>query len=142
MLSKDQIVKLIMEEPLEHTALGTPSVLQQAGRIADKILAEANRETAWLVERADPNHPGHVLPDSFLGVRGSYDGTYGSGHFEWMTRAEDAVRFSRQKDAALFVGAIATMQENVIHCDTIRGLCSRDGPRAIVVGHMWTDSES
>jgi hypothetical protein len=95
-------------------------------------------EICWLIERADPKYPGHVMPNSFLGVRGSYDGLYGSGEFDWVENAGDAIRFSRQKDAAMVVGALASIQEGLPHRETIRGLCSGDGPRAIVVEHVWT----
>ena len=59
-------------------------------------------EMAWLIERADPNNPGCVLPDSFLGIQGSYDGVYGGGRFTWLPNASDAIRFARHKDAAMF----------------------------------------
>lgn len=96
-------------------------------------------EMAWLIERADPNNPGCVLPDSFLGIQGSYDGVYGGGRFTWLPNASDAIRFARHKDAAMFVGAMALLQKDMILRDTIRGL--RDGePRAIVVEHRWCDS--
>lgn len=94
-------------------------------------------ETAWLIERADPSSPNHVLPNSFLGISGSYDGLYGSGRLQWLTRAEDALRFSRQKDAAMFVGMMGMLQEDMIFRDTMDGLRS-GGPRAIPVEHRWS----
>ncbi len=94
--------------------------------------------TAWLIERADPNNPGCVLSNSFLGIAGHYDGAYGSGRLQWLTSANDAIRFARHKDAAMFVGMIALMQEDMQLRDTIKGL--RDGePRAIVTEHKWVD---
>lgn len=94
-------------------------------------------ETAWLIERADPAHPGNVLRDSFLGIAGSYDGMYGSGRLQWLTNANDALRFARQKDAAMFVGMIGMLQEDMIFRDTLPGLRSGE-PRAIVVEHSWS----
>ena len=95
-------------------------------------------ETAWLIERADPQYPGQPLPNSFLGIAGSYDGHYGSGRLQWLTNANDALRFARQQDAAMFVGMIALLQEGMLLRDTVKGL--RDGePRALVIEHMWTD---
>jgi hypothetical protein len=93
-------------------------------------------ETAWLIERADPKSPGCVLPNSFLGVAGSYDGVYGSGELRWLDNARDALRFARQQDAAMFIGAIASLQENLPHRKTIPGLCS-GSPRAIPTEHSW-----
>lgn len=95
-------------------------------------------ETGWLIERADPKNPGCVLPDSFLGVCGNYDGRSGSGVFQWMTSANDALRFSRRKDAALVAGAIAMMQDGIVYGSTITGLRSGD-PRPIIVEHIWSD---
>lgn len=95
-------------------------------------------EFAWLVEQADPNHPNHVT-GNFLAIVGLYDGHYGSGEFQWTRNANDAIRFARQKDAAMFIGAISALQENLPHRDTIRGLCSGSGPRAIAVEHKWSD---
>jgi hypothetical protein len=95
-------------------------------------------ETAWLIERADPANPGQPLPHSFLGVQGSYDGVYGSGELRWLTNANDALRFARQKDGAMFVGMIAWLQENMLLRDTTPGLCG-EGPRALVIEHLWTD---
>jgi hypothetical protein len=94
-------------------------------------------ETAWLIERADPQHPGAVLPESFLGVAGSYDGYYSSGELKWVSRADDALRFARQKDAAMFIGAIAQIMDDLPHRHTLVGLRSGAGPRAIPVEHVW-----
>lgn len=94
-------------------------------------------EIAWLIERADPQHPGCVLPNNFLGVAGSYDGQYGSGRLQWLSNANDALRFARHKDAAMFVGMIALLQEDMLLRDTIKGLCG-EGPRALVIEHIWT----
>lgn len=95
-------------------------------------------ETAWLIERADPQFPNQPLPSSFLGIAGSYDGHFGGGRLQWMTTASDALRFSRQKDAAMFVGMVALLQEDMLLRHTIKGL--RDGePRALVIEHLWVN---
>jgi hypothetical protein len=93
-------------------------------------------ESAWLIERADPQYPGCVLAGNFLGVQGSYDGQYGSGKLCWLPRADDALRFSRQKDAAMFIGAMSALMDYLPHGDTIPGLRSGE-PRAIAVPHAW-----
>ncbi len=95
--------------------------------------------TAWLIERGDPNHPGAVLPGSFLGIVGSFDGFYGGGEFRWLPNANDGLQFARLKDAAMFIGAIASIQDNLPHRDTIAGLRSGSGPRAIPIEHKWSD---
>lgn len=93
-------------------------------------------EIAWLIERADPKNPGCVLPNSFLGVIGSFDGFYGSGALGWVERAESALRFARLMDAAMFIGAMALIQDALPHRETLPGL--RDGePRALPVEHVW-----
>ena len=95
-------------------------------------------EIGWLIEQADPLHPGNILPHSFLGVAGSYDGHYGNGRLQWMTNASDALRFARHKDAAMFVGMMMLLQEHMLLRYTIKGL--RDGEaRALVAEHLWTD---
>jgi hypothetical protein len=95
-------------------------------------------ETAWLIERADPLRPNAVLANSFLGVVGSYDGYYGSGSLQWMMSAHEALCFCRQKDAAMFIGAVALLQDKLPHCHTLEGLRSGD-LRAIPVEHSWDD---
>lgn len=96
-------------------------------------------EIAWLIEQADPHNPGCVLPNRFLGVRGSFDGFYGSGTLGWLENAADALRFARLKDAAMFIGAMTLIQDGLPHRDTLIGL--RDGePRAIPVEHIWANA--
>ena len=93
-------------------------------------------QTAWLIERADPRNPGCVLPNSFLGVVGSFDGVRGLGHLEWLMNASDALRFARKRDAAMFVGMMEGIFDKLPHAQTLPGL--RDGDaKAIVVEHIW-----
>ena len=92
-------------------------------------------ESAWLIERADPRNPGAVLSNSFLGIQGSFGGT-----LRWMDNAHDALRFARKKDAAMFIGAIAKIMDDLPHCDTLEGLRSSGGPHAIPTEHSWTDA--
>lgn len=98
-----------------------------------------SRETAWLIERADPDHPGHVLPNSFLGVAGHYDGSEAVGMFMWMSDAENAVRFTRREDAAKMIGAIMGLMNSLPHGYTMMGLRSGD-VRALPVEHAWGDA--
>jgi len=95
----------------------------------------------WLIERADPANPGCVLPNSFLGVVGSFDGFYGSGTLRWVDKARDALQFARRKDAAMFIGAIALLQDSMLHGETMPGLRSGD-VRAIPTEHSWQSMPS
>jgi hypothetical protein len=101
----------------------------------DIAKAVARSRTAWLVERADPRNPGCVLPNSFLGVRGCFDGFYGRGTLYWASSAKDALRFARLEDAAMFIGAMAVLMGGLPHRETLPGLCSE--PRAIPIEHSW-----
>lgn len=94
-------------------------------------------ETAWLIERPDPQHPGCVLPNSFLGIRGTYDGLYGGREFFWAPSAHEAIRFARQRDAAMFIGAIAVLMDGLPHRETVAGLRSGE-LRAIPTEHIWS----
>jgi len=94
--------------------------------------------TAWLVERADPDHPGCVLPNHFLGYRGNYPaGPNPAGYFVWVEQAGYALRFSRKEDAEKFIIAFENMNEQRVHSLTLPGL--RTGERrAIAVEHRWS----
>lgn len=93
--------------------------------------------TAWLIERADPQRPSQPLPNNFLGIAGTYDGHYGAGQLQWMSGVDNAIRFSRQEDAAKFVGMLMLLQDGMPLRETIRGLRTGE-PRALVVEHMWS----
>lgn len=95
-------------------------------------------KTVWLIEASDPRAPGCVLPDHFLGVKGWYNGYAGDGVFDFVTRADDALRFARQKDAAMFAGAVLTLMQNRQFKDIPDGLRPND-PALIVVEHSWSD---
>lgn len=95
-------------------------------------------QIAYLIERADPQNPGCVMPASFLGVSGSYDGLHGVGTLTWLSSANDALRFARRKDAAMFVGMMELIFDRLPHSETLPGLRSGD-TRAVVVEHAWVD---
>jgi hypothetical protein len=92
--------------------------------------------TTWLIERADPVNPGSVMPNSFLGIIGRFDGVRGTGTFQWVDNTQDALQFVRQKDAAMFIGAVMILQDLILHGSTLPGLRSGD-PVAITIEHSW-----
>ncbi len=95
-------------------------------------------EIAWLIERADPNNPGCVMPDSFLGIQGRFDGHNGSGVLMWMSGAHNGLRFARKQDAAMFIGMMTTLMDEKPHRESLIGLRSGD-PAAVPVEHSWGD---
>lgn len=105
---------------------------------------------AWLIERADPYHPGCVLPNSFLGYRGNApqmggiagdSGYRPSGYFAWVETASLAIRFVRRIDAEMFIIAFENFQEQHVHSLTLPGLRTGEW-RAVPVEHSWTAQES
>jgi hypothetical protein len=96
-----------------------------------------SEEIAWLIERADPNHPGCVLSEHFLGILGWFDGESGGGALVWLDRADDALRFARKIDAAKFVGMVQLLYDRLPHAQTLAGIRSGD-IAPIVVEHSWS----
>lgn len=94
-------------------------------------------EIAWLIERADPLHPGCVAGNCFLGMKGSYN-PYGNGAGEltWMPTVDEAIRFNRKKDAVMFIGMMEWLHDKLPHGETLPGLRHGD-PQAIAVEHSW-----
>lgn len=92
-------------------------------------------EVSWLVERADPKNERCVMPNSFLGFRGTYPAGRG-GYLDWVENARDALRFSRREDAEKLILGIENLQEQRIYSLTLPGLRSGD-VRAIAVEHAW-----
>jgi hypothetical protein len=140
MTEKDLVERMLTPQDAveHHVAINEAAALIRSLRAQVAELRSSSTESCWLIERADPAHPNHSLLGQFLGVVGSYDGHYGSGTLQWVPDANNALRFARHKDAAMFVGMMAVLQENMLLRDTIKGL--RDGePRALVIEHSWTD---
>src|SRR4051812_24455727 len=72
------------------------------------------REAAWLIERF--RSPGEKA--MWLSVQGRY-GLDPSGSFVWTADAFWALRFSRQQDAQLFIGALLNLGQELPHRLTI-----------------------
>lgn len=92
-------------------------------------------DIAWLIERADPAHPGCVLGGHFLGFSGHRFARSG-GELAWMSDAAHALRFARHDDAEAFIAAMEAIQDRLPYRDTLPGLRSGD-LRAIAVEHAW-----
>lgn len=87
-------------------------------------------EFCWLIERADTS----TATPEYLYVTGhyvEYNPTDASGILGWTQSPNDALRFCRKIDAAMYAAAIRTLNNHIPHGVTLRGMREGDAPARI-----------
>jgi hypothetical protein len=92
-------------------------------------------ELAWVIEQVE-NRPKHT---TYLSVDGNSGGSPTSGRFIWQGDPNQALRFSRQVDAKLFIGAMMSLSDHLPLSKTLKGLRDGDLP-PFAIEHMWLKS--